>query len=411
MREISVILPVYLDAKLTEQCINSAMPDIVRLKRAKLLIINDASPDPDMNSVIKKAESNWGERIQVVHNPQNQGFVKSVNTALYLSFQDDVVLLNSDVIVPARWLERLKNEAYSDPKIATTTPLSNNTTICTFPKFLQENKAFLNYKIDEIDVAFLTPCIPNIETPTGIGFCMFIKRDCLNEIGYLNKKEFPRGYGEENDLCQRSIERGWKNIITPNLYVYHEGRVSFRNEKEGLLKNARETLKTLHPNYASDVKYFIANDPLKKARIFRLLRLLSLSRVPKILHISHGLGGGTQTHIDEVCDYLNDSSDSFSIILIPNKRGRITIRLGAFNQADEIYLPKETSLNSLIFLIEAIGISLIHYHHVINLSDEILNLSRTLEIPHRLTIHNYYLICGNPKLTDKNGMYSDNKNE
>ena len=51
----------------------------------------------------------------------------------------DVVLLNSDTEVSAGWLDKLQAAAYSAPKIATVTPLSNSATICSLPEFLEDN--------------------------------------------------------------------------------------------------------------------------------------------------------------------------------------------------------------------------------------------------------------------------------
>jgi GT2 family glycosyltransferase len=45
-------------------------------------------------------------------------------------------------------------------------------------------------------------------------------------IGYFDEDRFGRGYGEENEFCQRAIKKGWCNLVTPNLYVYHKGGAS-----------------------------------------------------------------------------------------------------------------------------------------------------------------------------------------
>ncbi|MCS5961317.1 hypothetical protein LNP74_26595 [Klebsiella pneumoniae subsp. pneumoniae] len=33
-----------------------------------------------------------------------------------------------------------------------------------------------------------------VEIPTGVGFCMYIRRDCLNQVGYFDEETFGRGY-------------------------------------------------------------------------------------------------------------------------------------------------------------------------------------------------------------------------
>ena len=39
-----------------------------------------------------------------------------------------------------------------------------------------------------------------IDLPTCVGFCTFIRHDCLAETGLFREDAFAQGYGEENDL-------------------------------------------------------------------------------------------------------------------------------------------------------------------------------------------------------------------
>ena len=56
-----------------------------------------------------------------------------------------------------------------------------------------------------------------------------------------------RGYGEENEFCQRAINKGWCNLITPNLYVYHKGGASFGADRAALIANANEVMDQIYP--------------------------------------------------------------------------------------------------------------------------------------------------------------------
>ena len=40
--------------------------------------------------------------------------------------------------------------------------------------------------------------------PTAVGFCMYIRRECLKEVGEFRAEVFGKGYGEENDFCLRA---------------------------------------------------------------------------------------------------------------------------------------------------------------------------------------------------------------
>jgi len=38
-------------------------------------------------------------------------------------------------------------------------------------------------------------------------------------VGELDAEHFGRGYGEENDFCQRAIAAGWRNVIAADVFV------------------------------------------------------------------------------------------------------------------------------------------------------------------------------------------------
>ena len=60
---------------------------------------------------------------------------------------------------------------------------------------------------------------------------MGINREVLQEIGNFDAKTFGKGYGEENDWCQRAIEKGYKNVHVENLFVFHNHGGSFKSEE------------------------------------------------------------------------------------------------------------------------------------------------------------------------------------
>jgi GT2 family glycosyltransferase/SAM-dependent methyltransferase len=405
-RAVFVLLPIYKDTQLTVECIKSALPGIKNVPNAKLLAINDCSPEPGMSDALIELEAANGGHMEVLTNPHNLGFVETVNRGLEIAKEADVVLLNSDVILPLDWLRRLRVEAYSHPKAGTVTPLSNNTTICTFPEFLQDNPLPLGLSADSIDNAFKGERLPNISAPTGIGFCMYIRQDCLEAVGHLDAEHFPRGYGEENDLCQRAISKGWLNLITPNLFAYHKGGVSFGAEKNELISNGLLALGKLHPRYHYDVQNFIQHDPLKAARLVRLMTLLEQQDVPKILHICHALGGGTRQHVAELAAHYKQGNRAFPIILEPTEvKDCYVLKFGTSETSDAIPFSLEENFDLIIDILRKIGVSFVHYHHILDIDEKVMDIAQQLGVDYYFTAHDYYMISGNPTLTDANGRF------
>lgn len=401
---VAVILPIYRDVEMTKRCILAAMPGILGVHNARLLAINDASPDAGMQAMLEELANQWPDRYLVLQNNSNLGFVKTVNRGLAYFSEYDVVLLNSDVIVPKDWLSRIADEAYSQANIGTVTPLSNNATICSFPNFIQENPQPFNLDVDSIDAVFRHARLPCVEAPTGVGFCMYIRRACLDQVGYLNEEQFGRGYGEENDLCQRALKLGWLNLISPNIYAYHEGNVSFSSDKQALVDHAMRVLDNLHPNYHADIQMFIKADPVKSARVARYVQLLSTIPRPKVLHISHALGGGVAHHVDELVQYFDQSIAH--VLLSPHgDKGAISISARIDPHADKLIFTIPADYAALVSLLKAIGVSAVHFHHTHGLDSTILHLPADLGVAYILTVHDYYWLNANPTLTDETGKY------
>ena len=401
---VAVILPVYRGVEMTKRCILAAMPGVLAIPDARIIAINDASPDEGMQNMLEQLAIRWPNVFVVLKNENNLGFVATVNRGLAYFSQHDAVLLNSDVIVPQDWLGRLTEEAYSRENVGTVTPFTNNATICSFPYFLQENKKPFDLDVDLIDAVFRHEKLACIEAPTGVGFCMYIRRSCLNIIGYLNEEKFGRGYGEENDLCQRALKSGWLNLISPNMYAFHEGGVSFSSDKHALVDRAMQVLDELHPNYHSDVQMFIKTDPVKAARVTRYAKLLGSTNIPKVLHISHSVGGGVKQHIDELSEYCEQRIAS--ILMTPHgANGELSVSLGVNKYADSLIFNLNTGYADMVEFFKAIGISAIHYHHTYGLDSRIFQLPADIEATYLLTAHDFYWLCGNPTLTDDLGRY------
>jgi GT2 family glycosyltransferase len=105
-----------------------------------------------------------------------------------------------------------------------------------------------------------------VDLPTAVGFCMFIRRACLDTVGAFDEETFGRGYGEENDFSLRAAKAGWRNVLCADVFVFHEGSVSFGSERIELVPRAAAALLALHPDYEQRVSAFMKDDPLRGLR-------------------------------------------------------------------------------------------------------------------------------------------------
>jgi GT2 family glycosyltransferase len=259
---VNVVIPVYGNRALTLRAIHSVLAASVETP-FDLVVVDDASPDPLLRRDLALLAEKGLFRLLV--NERNLGFVASVNRAFRLDEGRDVVLLNSDTRVFGNWLDRLLRTLHRANSTGTVSPMSNAATILSYPMFLRDNHpagmdgAQLDRLAMQLDFA-------PVELPTAVGFCMAIKRACLDQVGPFDAEAFGSGYGEENDFSRRALARGWRHHAATNVFVWHRGGGSFGAERDARIEAAQQTLERLHPGYAAAVQRFIRADPLRPVR-------------------------------------------------------------------------------------------------------------------------------------------------
>lgn len=264
-RHVEIVLPVYGGLDVLQRCLNSLFTAQCRTPW-HLTLINDASPQAEVGPWLRELALKHPE-ITVLTNARNLGFVGTVNLGMRLAGRRDVVLLNSDTEVANDWLDRLHRAAWTAPRVATVTPFSNNATICSHPRFCEDNPMPHGQTTASLDRLFAqTNAGHTLDIPTGVGFCMYIRRDCLDDVGDFDAQTFGAGYGEENDFCVRASARGWQHLHALDVFVFHAGAASFSEGRHELQRTALAAIRRLHPHYEGMVQSFVQRDPARPYR-------------------------------------------------------------------------------------------------------------------------------------------------
>ncbi|MEA1983723.1 MAG: glycosyltransferase, partial [Campylobacterota bacterium] len=290
--KIDILIPVYNGIEYLEPLFQSIIKNT--LIPYRLLVCDDKSPNKDVFPLLESIKNRAKNvEIELLKNETNLGFVGTVNRLFSLT-RNHFVVLNTDTEVPPSWLERLMSPIINMKNIATTTPFTNAGTICSFPNYLEDNEHILNnMSVDKIDSYFQNINFEKtyIEIPTGVGFCMGVNKELADEIGMFDTI-FGKGYGEENDFCQRAIEKGFKNIHVTNLFVYHKHGGSFPSEtKKMLVEKNLKLLNQKHPTYDTQVQKTIQENQLEALREQMYFSIVSHDAY-SVLYIDHNLGGG-----------------------------------------------------------------------------------------------------------------------
>ncbi|MCU0764953.1 MAG: methyltransferase domain-containing protein, partial [Burkholderiaceae bacterium] len=398
---VSIVVPVYRGLDDTRTCLDSVLGSSARAP-LRIVVVNDASPEPQIASYLRQLAER-DPRVELVENRTNLGFVASANLGMQRHVDDDVILLNSDTEVAGDWVDRLREAAYRERGIATVTPFSNAATICSYPRFCVEGALPQDTSSAALDRYFAAENAGEaVEVPTAVGFCMFIRRDCLDEVGLFDAERFGRGYGEENDFCMRARATGWRHVLALDTFVHHRGGVSFGEEKAERVRQAQQTLAMLHPQYAAAVARHIAEDPARPARLKVDLARLRAGAVPMVLFVSHVGGGGTERHLRELAEAL--AARAGVLLLRPGGDETVLewLREGegfrlAFRLPDEY--------EALLQALRALGVAHVHFHHTRGHPPCVRGLPQSLGVAHDFTAHDFFSACPQVTLSDEIGRY------
>ncbi|MBV9997052.1 MAG: glycosyltransferase [Caulobacteraceae bacterium] len=276
LERVDVIVPVYNQPDVVAGCIESVLATIDR-RVAEVIVIDDGSTNAKVVSYLRsKAESG---AITLHINDKNRGFTRTVNRGMRCHPDRDVLLLNSDTVVYGCWLERLRAAAYSGPKIATVNPLTNASHISAYPH--RDGNSGVALELDDKTLDAMAAARNKgvyVDVHTTVGFCMYIRRDCLRTFGLFDERHFPVGYGEESDFCYRARKVGWRHLVAGDVFVRHLDGQSFGERKNRLVKEMLAKFHKLHPDVALYDAYFEKADPVRTVR-----SRLDLARVRRAL--------------------------------------------------------------------------------------------------------------------------------
>ena len=401
---IDVVVPVYNAPDDVRQCVASVLthlrPDV------RLVLIDDASPHPGVATFFEELHVRAHPQVVLLRNEVNLGFTGTANRGMGLS-RADVILLNSDTIVTAGWLDALMHGAATDHRIGTITPFSNNAEICSFPDFCVANAWPVTADPDLVAAAMLAAAVPTYpDLPTGVGFCMFVRRALLDAIGDFDAV-FGLGYGEENDFCLRAAAAGWRNVLADNAFVVHTGGRSFEGQKAWLGPRNLALLLERHPHYLEMVQAYIAADPLRPLRQAAALRLAVATAPDRgVLHVIHHHGGGTETHVRALIEASRDRWRHYLAIAVGDGWQIEEHRPdGAVVTFDFLRGAHERWNDYLEGICATFGIVLIHLHNISACRDGILTALEDPPVPFGYTVHDLNFACPTITFLDPDGRY------
>ena len=133
---LDIILPVYRNIDMVRACLDSLVRhlDEIRDYSPRLIAINDSPDDEAVEAYLRQCHVDGLIDVHI-RNPENLGFVRSVNKGLDMARRDRraALLVNSDTLTYAGTLAEMLAVLQADPQIGFVCPRSNNAALATFP--------------------------------------------------------------------------------------------------------------------------------------------------------------------------------------------------------------------------------------------------------------------------------------
>jgi GT2 family glycosyltransferase len=398
-RPVDIVIPVYRGCVETLLCIDAVLSTA---PQARVVVVDDATDDPKLAAVLDEHAA-YG-RIILLRNECNLGFVVSVNRAIAHHPLHDVVLLNSDTRVFGEWLTRLQDAAYSGADVGTVTPFSNSGSIASYPgpgespmspaeaAELQELAASMHAKV-------------NADIPFGVGFCLYVRRDCITAVGSFDAAVFGKGYGEETDFCLRARALGWSHLLAADVFVHHVGGVSFGTQREALRQRNLRLLNLRHPGFDEHFAQYVKEDPLCALRRGLDERRLQLLDGRFALLVTLGLPGGVDRFVADRGRALR-ADGLIPLVLRPHEARdsrKCRLTLDAL-EAPNLKYDIPADLDALEALLSSLTIASIEIQHFLDLDARVIEMVRALGA-YDVVVHDYAWICPRVTLIGGTGRY------
>lgn len=222
----------------------------------------------------------------------------------------DFLFVKPGIELPYAWDARLSKVAYSDPLVATVSPMCDSSPLFSLLDF-QTLPATKQYITDDVDhMAYCLGHRVYYEIPSFFEGCFYIRADALKEIDNLDEL-LATGKGFLGTcLAKRIRAAGRLNVICDHLYVgqlNNDSRTETGQTDGNDLDDVEKAVVDGHP--LTYLRYAVG-ESIRKEACFSSMP--GLEPKPVQLHIMHSWGGGIEKWVR---DYTSAAEDSINMVL------------------------------------------------------------------------------------------------
>ncbi len=204
--KFSIIIPCRNLVMISRMCIDSVKAYTTNYE---LIIIDDGS-EKETASYLKSVKP-----TKLIRNEESLGWCKAINQGSKVARGEYIVYLNNDVVVSPGWLDIMADKFKQHGKLGLLS--------CTTKGV--EGFQNIHHNAENLHLQ---------EVRYVMGYCMMFNRDTFEKLytrdGYWLDERFGLGGQDDVDLSIRVQQLGLKVCIDRDVFIYHYGSATFRQE-------------------------------------------------------------------------------------------------------------------------------------------------------------------------------------
>jgi GT2 family glycosyltransferase len=261
--DVSIIVVSFNAREDLERCLGSlhATPPTVP---HEIIVVDNASTDGSVGAARRYKD------VRLIETGCNLGFARATNVGIRASTGTNLLLLNSDTIVPPHAIDRLVEELQRHPDVAVVGPrlvdaagraeLSFGRMIGPFNELQQK----ILVRGQARRLRFVSSVVEHMtrraHSPDWVsGACLLVRRSDAESVSLIDERYFM--YTEDVDFCAAIRARGRRILFTPAVEVVHvRGRsaVTALSATQGVYRRSRLAFyEKHHPAWARLLRLYL----------------------------------------------------------------------------------------------------------------------------------------------------------
>ncbi len=224
---VSIVIPVFGQIEYTTRCLASIAAN-TPTAAFEVIVVDDCSPD-DTAVALQRIDG-----IRLIHNEENQGFIRSCNAGAAIARGQYLHFLNNDTVVTRGWLDELLRtfDAFPGTGFVGSKLVYPDGRLQEAGAIIWQDGSAWNFGRDQ-DAA-----LPTYNYAREVDYCsgasIVVPKSLFDELGGFDERYLP-AYCEDADLALKVRAAGYRVIYQPLSTVFHyEGVTSGTDPASGI---------------------------------------------------------------------------------------------------------------------------------------------------------------------------------